>query len=44
MFTKEELNILLQLVSQATSNTSDGKILLGNLQAKLEKELKEAPE
>ena len=41
MFTQEELKILLQLVSQATSNEAEGKILLGNLQKKLEEELKE---
>ena len=40
MFTKQELQILLQLVAQANAETAEGKILLGNLQAKIEKELK----
>ena len=43
-FTRQELQALLQLVAQANAETAEGKILLGTLQAKIEKELTdEAP-
>ena len=42
MFTKEELSIILQLVTQSTDPSSEGKIILGNLQAKIEAILTES--
>lgn len=44
MFTKQELTILRQLVAQANSETAEGKILIGQLQLKIEEELAKAPE
>lgn len=40
-FTKDELLILIQLVRQANSETAQGKIALGTLQAKLENMVQE---
>ena len=42
MFTKQELEIIIQLVSQYNDPTSEGKLIIGKLQAKIEAILAES--
>ena len=42
MFTKQELEIIIQLVSQYNDPTSAGKLIIGKLQAKIEAILAES--
>ena len=41
MFTESELKIIIQLVSQYNDPTSSGKLIIGQLQAKIESILSE---